>query len=277
MIKGGNSVRKIWMSALVATLAVTGRTSEARADELRPFCADRPGLGTPACTMDSGHVMIESGLVDWTRTRDPAARTDTITAGDVLLRLGVNDRLEVQAGWTAFGHNRERDRPSGAVQRDNGTGDVTLAARYNLHNPDGEGFSTAIMPYISLPTGGSAIGAGTASAGILVPISYGLSESVTVSVTPEIDAAADGDRHGRHLAYGSVIGIGTDIRPSLSGTLEFQAMRDNDPDGHSTQALAGLSLAWQPQDRLQLDIGGVAGLNHASPDAQLYVGIARRF
>jgi hypothetical protein len=63
----------------------------------------------------------------------------------------------------------------------------------------------------------------------------------------------------------------------VSGTLELQAVRDDDPAGHATEALAGLSFAWQPKSNLQLDMGAVAGLNHASPDVELYLGIARRF
>jgi hypothetical protein len=54
-------------------------------------------------------------------------------------------------------------------------------------------------------------------------------------------------------------------------------VRDEDPAGHATQALASLSFAWQPRSNLQLDMGAVAGLNSASPDVELYLGIARRF
>ena len=58
---------------------------------------------------------------------------------------------------------------------------------------------------------------------------------------------------------------------------EVQALRDNDPDQHATQALAALSLAWMANDDLQLDILGAAGLNGDTPDARVYAGISRRF
>jgi hypothetical protein len=244
---------------------------------LRELCPDRPGLGTPACTVDPGHALVEVGGVDWTLDKSPDARTDTIVAGDLLLRYGVADHAEVQVGWTAFGTVRTRDRLSGAVSRETGTGDVTLAVRRNLSHPDGSGFSVALMPYATLPTGGSAIGAGDWGAGLIAPVSYDLGGGLNLALTPEVDAAVDEDRRGRHLAYGSVIGLGIDLSKAVSSTIEFQAVRDQDPSGHATQALASLSLAWQPKDDLQLDAGAVAGLNDASPDAELYVGIARRF
>ena len=248
-----------------------------QAQELRPFCADRPGLGTPACTIDKGRVAIELGALDWSLERDSAKRTDSVVAGDLLLRYGLGDTLEAQIGWTAFGHVRVRDRLTGAVARSSGSGDVTLALRQNLANPDGSGFSAAFMPYATLPTGGGTIGAGDWSAGIVVPLSYELSDRIGISASPQVEAAVDSDRNGRHLAYGSVIGLSAALGEKLGAALELQATRDGDPSGHSTELLGSLSFAFQPRDGFQLDVGAVAGLNSASPDLEIYVGIARRF
>jgi hypothetical protein len=264
-------------SALVAVCASFSGAIPASAQSLRDLCADRPGLGTPPCTVDKGHLVVEAGLADWTHEKDANTRTDTLTTGDILLRLGITDDMEVQAGWTAFGHVRDRDRETGMLSHSSGIGDLTLALRQNLRNPDGSGFSVAAMPYVILPTGGRAIGAGDAAFGLLVPLSFSLNDSVTLSLTPEADAAVDEDRHGRHLAYGSVFGLEIDLAQSLTGTMEFQAMRDDDPSGHTTRALANLSLGWQSGDNMQFDIGGIAGLNHDSPDAEIYAGITRRF
>ncbi len=64
----------------------------------------------------------------------------------------------------------------------------------------------------------------------------------------------------------------------MSGaSLEVAATRDEDPAGHDTEALAGLSLGWQPSDEVQLDIGANLGLNRATDDVELYVGVTRRF
>lgn len=260
--------------ALVAALAGIGT---AHAQDLHPLCPDRPGLDTPACTVDQGHLIVESGLIDWSLDRDPAQRTDSFTFGDLLIRYGLTSNTEIQLGWTALGAVRTRDRASGAVTHGSGAGDMTVAVRRNLSHPDGSGFAAAIMPYASLPTGGTTLGAGDWGAGLIVPLSYSLNDTLGLSLTPEVDAAVDGDRHGRHLAYGSAVGLSAALAKSLTSALEFQAVRDQDPAGHATQALASLSFAWQPRQNLQLDMGAVAGLNHASPDVELYMGIARRF
>lgn len=259
---------------LAAAFAAIGT---AEAQDLRPLCPDRPGLDTPACTVDPGHLVAEMGTIDWSLDRDAGQRTDSFTFGDLLLRYGIAQHAEIQLGWTALGTVRTRDRTTGAVTHDSGTGDLTLAVRRNLSHPDGSGFAAAVMPYATLPVGGATIGAGDWGAGLIVPLSYSLTDKIGLSLTPEIDAAVDQDRHGRHLAYGSAIGLTTALTSSVSSAFELQAVRDRDPAGHATQALASLSVAWQPKSNLQLDMGAVAGLNHASPDVELYMGIARRF
>ena len=260
------------LSLAIAAFAGIGT---AAAQDLRPLCPDRPGLDTPACTVDPGHLVVESGIADWSLDRDSGQRTDSFVFGDLLLRYGVAEHAEVQLGWTALG--TVRTRAGGAVAHSSGIGDMTVAVRRNLAHPDGSGVAAAIMPYATLPTGGATIGAGDWGAGLIVPLSFSLNDKLSLSLTPEADAAVDEDRHGRHLAYGSAIGITTELTKSLASAVELQATRDQDPDGHSTQALASVSLAWQPRSNLQLDIGAVAGLNRASPDVELYLGVARRF
>jgi hypothetical protein len=257
-----------------AALALASTTAEA--DELRDFCPDRPGLGTPACTIDSGHFDVELGVADWTLDRTPDSRTDTVEAGQLLVRIGLTDSLEAQIGWTALGHVRTRDRLTGSVDKASGVGDLTLALRQNLMNPDGSGLSLALMPFATLPTGGSVIGAGEWSAGLLVPLSYDVGEGVQIGLTGQVKAAADEDRDGRHLAYGGVAGLSVPLSDALGATFEIAATRDEDPAGHSTEWLAGLSAGWMAKDDLQFDVGANIGL-HGAADVQLYLGVSRRF
>jgi len=264
-------------SRSLAVMVLVGVAAVARADDLRQFCPDRPGLDTPSCTVDPGHVTVEMGGLDWTEEKDLDTRTGMLVAGDLLVRIGLNDSLEAKVGWTPYGHLRERDRATGAITRSSGTGDVSVSLQQNLSRPDGQGCSEAVPPYATLPTGGKAIGAGDRGAGVLVPISYGIADKASLIATPEIDAAVDEDRDGRHLAHGGVVGFNYQFGEKLTSALELQATRDDDPEGHSTETLASLSVAYQPQDGLQFDVGAVKGLNRDSPDIALYFGIARRF
>jgi hypothetical protein len=224
--------------------------------------------------MDSGHFDVELGVADWTLDRTTGSRTDTIEAGQLLVRIGLADSLEAQIGWTAFGHVRARS--AGSVERASGIGDLTFALRRNLMNPDGSGLSLAVMPFATLPAGGPAIGAGEWSAGLLVPLSYDVGAGAQIGLTGQVEAAADGDRDGRHLAWGGVAGLSVPLSDSLGATFEIAATRDEDPSGHSMEWLAGLSAGWMANENFQLDAGANLGLRRA-PDVQLYLGVSRRF
>lgn len=152
-----------------------------------------------------------------------------------------------------------------------------MALRRNLRNPDGTGVSIAIMPRLTIPSGGAAIGAGDWGAGLLMPVGVELNDALSLKLTTEIDAAVDADRSGRHIAYGGVIGFDVDLTQAITATIEASAMRDEDPAGHETQALGGLAFEWQPSDDSQFDVGINIGLNHGSPDRQVYLGFVRRF
>ena len=261
---------------LALPVVLLAAANPAAADQAaRKLCTDRPGLGTPACTLDAGHIQLEVGLADWTLDRQPGTRTDVWTAGDLLLRVGIADHAELQFGWTAYGWSRERS--GGAVSRASGTGDLTVAFRRNLLRPDGAGTTLAIMPYATLPSGGHTLGAGDWSAGVALPFGFDLSDTLSLEFAPRIEAAVDSDRHGGHLAFGSVAGVTVDFNPAWYMTAELGATRDEDPAGHSTQELAGLSFGWTPGRNVQFDAGAILGLNHESPDVELYAGIVRRF
>jgi hypothetical protein len=265
---------RAFLFALPAALLMAAGPAVADPD-LRKLCTDRPGLGTPACTLDAGHVQVEIGLADWALDRQSGTRTDTWVAGDTLVRFGIADHAELQVGWTAFGWTRERT--GGGVSHASGTGDLTVALRRNLLHPDGSGATVAIMPYATLPTGGGAIGAGDWSAGVKLPFGFDLSQAVSLEFAPRVEAAVDDDRHGRHLAFGSVAGVAVDFSPVWNMTAELEADRDDDPSGHQTETLAGLSFGWTPGRNFQFDAGAIVGLNRATPDVEVYAGIVRRF
>ena len=237
----------------------------------RDFCADRPGAATPPCTVEPGRVMAEIGLVDWTRDRNAIQSIDTVVLGNFLLRTGISQTAEVQLGWTAIGIERQRDRVSGVTSRDHGTGDVTVAVQQGLGKP------AAIRAFVTLPTGSGPLGVGDWSAGAMVPLAFALSHSFELDLTPEVDAAVNASGKGRHLAYGSVIGLGVGLTGNVSLALDAALFRDDDPSGHASRATAGASLAWMASRNLQLDVGTVAGLNTNTPDLEAYFGVVRRF
>ena len=254
----------------VAILAFTVATP-ALAEE-RDFCANRPGLDTPACTLAPGDAMVEVGVLGWDHQADASGRDDTLTAGDVTMRFGVAQSSEVELGFTSYVHDRTRD--SSGVNSSASTGDATIAFRRGLAGPNGP---IAIQAYVSLPVGKSPGGAGDWGAGVLVPMGFNLGRGFQFALTPEADAAVNASGSGRHFAFGSAAGISHGLSKTVSLTIEASLFRDLDPSGHDTQAVLAESLAWQAGKRFQFDLQADERLAGGVPDRSLMFGLARRF
>ena len=251
--------------------------AQAQADDDPRFCPTRPSIGGSSCTTEPGQVHVEYSFADWQRDDQPDQREDRIVAADFLTRLGLGKDTEVQLGWTAFGHDRTRDKATGAINTVDGTGDVTLAIREHLTGEEGKPFSAGVQAFVTAPTGRYPIGAGTWSSGLIVPVQYDLTKKIAVSFTAEADAAPNETGDRRHLAYSGIGGVRYKLTDSISTFAELSVERDDDPSGHLTFALAAFSTAWRPTKTLQFDILAVAGLNQASPDIRLVTGGAILF
>lgn len=262
---------KAWPAA-VALIAASPGVAAAR-----DYCPTRPSLGQSACVLDPGRVAIETGLVDWERDAGRDRRTDTVLFADSLFRIGLTDRVEVQIGFTPVGTERMVDRSTGERTRRSGVGDVSVGTRIALRNPDGSGFSFGLQPSVILPAGRRPIGDGTWSASVIVPVTYDLNDRVNLQLSSEVAAAANEDNRGRHLRYGTTAGVELALAEPLSLTVEGQWYRDDDAADPASEVRGAAALAYMANDDLSLDVGGVAGLNHSTPDVRVYAGISRRF
>jgi hypothetical protein len=273
---------KRWSLIVLALVAATpalaqdGGHDAPQADEPR-FCPTRPSLGGSSCTTEPGRVQAEVSLFDWQRDDRSDTREDRIVSADLLTRYGLGSKTELQLGWTAFGHDRERDKMSGEVDRTDGVGDVTLALRQHLAGEEGKPFSTGVQGFVTLPVGRYPVGAGDWSAGLIVPVQYDLTKKLQAQFTAEGDAAANESGSGQHLAYNGIAGLRYKLTDAVNLIGELELEHDRDPSGHETHALAAGSVAWRPSKRLQLDAQAIAGLNRTSPDIRLVFGGAALF
>ncbi len=234
------SFRKISVIRAVSVLTLATSLTPATA---RDLCPERPGQTTPPCTVEPGHVVLESGLIDWSRAQSTASRSDTIIIGQSALRIGIADHGELAIGWTPFATQRLRDSLTGLVSRQSGIGDVTFAVKRSFGKADAP--MMAIKAFVTAPVGTAPAGAGDWTAGAVIPVSIPLSGTIQLSLTPEVDAVPNGSGAGHHLAYGSAGGVGVKLSNALGLGADLRVLRDDDPNGATTKATIGTSLAYQ--------------------------------
>ncbi len=245
-------------------------------DELH-FCPNRPSLGASACVTDPGHVQVEISVLDWQRDDRSDSREDQLLAADLLARIGVSKSTEVQLEWTTVGRVRERDKATGTIASAARVGDLRLAVRQNLRNPDGHGLSFGVEPFVMLPVGRKPVGGGDWGAGAMIPVTYDLTDALNLAFTGQVAGLADEDGNGRHLNYSGIVGLGYELSKKVTLVSEISVERDDDPEGGETHLVAAESIAWQPYQHVQVDLLAAVGLNRETPDLRLALGGAFLF
>lgn len=241
----------------------------------RDFCADRPGKGSPTCTLSPGVFQAEAGF-DYSHFEQGGVEAEEFGYGTMTLRLGLTDSLEGQILWTPYVVAREK--VGGFTFEDSGSGDIAVSLRQNLLSPDGSGTSVALQAIVSAPTGSDGISAEVWEGAIMLPVSFEVGESTALTGMIELDVLGDAAGNGHHAAWAGVIGVEHGMGDfTLAG--EVWAQRDDDPLGATTQASAGVQLMWTPAslDDVQFDVGVDFGLNDETPDFAFGAGIAKRF
>lgn len=255
---------------LLAALLTSFSAASATAGDLRDFCAERPGKATPPCILDQSHLQLETGIADAVFTRGRAGHEDTYSLGASEIRYGLTRRTEIEAGWSPLIVD-----PVRGAGRTAGVGDAILGLRTALTDPDADGPAASLQGFVTAPTATHGLGAGGWTGGLRLPLSAPLG-ALDLGATPEADLVRDADGHGTHLALQGAVGLGHTFGPLTAGA-ELWGQRDDDPLGRTWQASFDLTGALMLGSNVQLDAGANLGLNHATPDVEVYAGIAHRF
>jgi hypothetical protein len=257
-----------WL-ALPILLAAAG----ARAEDLRPFCADRPGKATPPCILDAGHLQLEVGLGDANFQNGAGVHEDTYGLAATELRYGLTRRLEAELDWTPLILDRRKGSP-----HETGVGDLTLGVRWSMSDPDGPGgVAISLQPFVTAPTATNGLGAGGWTGGVRVPMSAPLPAGFSLGFAPEADVARNAEGHGTHLTGSAAVSVGHAVGDAISIGAELWGQVDDDPAGRTKQASFDLTFARAVGKAGQVDAGANFGLNAHTPEVEVYVGVSRRF
>lgn len=137
------------LARAIAALVLCGASAPALA-QTAAFVVERPSFSTPPNVVGAGFWQVEAG-VGWDRDApDDGDGTTIFTAPNTTLRLGVTRRIELRAATTGLVSVSEGGR------RQTSAADTALGVKYQLAFQQSFGLDVALVPMISLPTGGTA-------------------------------------------------------------------------------------------------------------------------
>lgn len=245
-------------------------------DQLKPLCTDRPGKGTSACTVDAGHVQIEVDAFDQSLDRQGPVDTTTTLIGSPTVKLGIDDTVDIEVTLTPYLSVRMHDHRTNARSDFSGFGDLILHGKFMLFG-DGNPWAAALDPFVKLPTADSGLGNGRVEGGVVMPLSYALSDVWSLGMTPEIDVLHDATGTGDHASLTDVLAISRTLGQVTFGA-EVWGNFDFDPAGTVDAYSIDFTGTWQPEalHDFQIDGGVNIALNRNVPRTQYYMGVSKR-
>lgn len=247
------------------------------ADQLRDMDTDRPNLSNTPHTVDAGHLQIEAGLIDYQRDKDGSDLDKSWTWGEVNLRLGVLDRLELNLDVTPWTVDRERDGTTHSHAH--GFGDLVVGGKLNLWGESGDdpwSSGLAIQPQIKLPTAAHDLGNGHVEVAVMVPFQMALPAGFHLGLQPTLSRVRNSANKGDVTGYQGAAAIDHDLIGQLDVYAEY-SYSDTSEHGQPSQQTLDLGGLLPIGKNLQLDSGVMIGLNHAAPDVEWLAGVSARF
>jgi len=257
--------------ASAATLVLLAAATTGRADDAAPgpMVTDRPTEGASPLLVAPGRVQLESGY-KLSEVPDDGASRQSHLAPDLLLRVGIDERIELRAFVPGWLHES-------GVEGRTGFSDVSVGAKLHLAPERGLRPQSALLLEAVLPVGADALTAGYAVPKLLFLASHQLSErwSITWNLGPSLNRTrVDGHRE-EALDWNYAVAASAALPGGLTLFAELFGA-DVDRDLGRNRRLAQAGATWLIGDRFQLDARAGAGLTRGEPDWFVGFGVALR-
>ncbi|TNJ39802.1 transporter [Chlorobaculum thiosulfatiphilum] len=247
-----------------------------------PLFAAMPLQTDDTGTQGKGHSQIEIGFESVSDKEREAGVSCKTTGGAVstTLSYGLSDTIDLVAGMPWEWYTEKED---GVKMADgNGIGDVALQIKWRFYELPDTGFSLALKPGLTLPTGDEKKGLGSGK----------VSGNVTLIATREAKLASyhinlgynrseykldELSESSRKNIWRASLAAELNVTEKLRavGDIGIETNSDKDADSDPAYILGGLIYA--VADNADLDLGIRGGLNDAETDTTLLAGVTMRF
>lgn len=247
--------------AAVFTIAALLVTSTTQAQDA--ISTDRPSFGAGSAIISPGLFQVESGY-----TLTHTETVDVHTIGEVLVRVGVVERLELYLGLNSYAIV---DGPTGSID---GIEDATAGIKVRLHEPPlaapvGAPTVSALLTS-RLPTGADALGEDELQpeGRLLVDWSF---EDFGLGANLGVGFPSSGGDHFAQLF--ASLAASTSLSDVVSAYLEYYTLQPA-AEGGSNAGFLNAGLAFLAANHVQLDGRFGVGLNGTDTDYFFGFGLA---
>ena len=207
-------------------------------------------------------------------------RSDDLAFGQFNLRLGILNNLEINAAIDAYDLNQTRDYTAGATVRAGGSSDVVIGGKLNFWGNDGGNdiwaSALAIQPQFKIPTAGIGVGNGQFEFSVAVPFLMNLPAGFHLGLQSQISEDRNSTNTGYTTGLQNSIAVDRLVAGNLDAYVEYAAAITAEKHTKAVQILA-VGGSYPLADNILLDVCVNFGLNNASTDIEVLMGISVRF
>ena len=239
-------MKKFRVLGLIAASIMTTATFAAE------FSFDRPGAGIRTGITPVGQLAWEQGLptVSYQEQNIEGVKDKTLTLnGDMLLRTGLANGLELQLGWQ--GPVWQQYKHAGTKKETNGLGDVSIGLKKAINLKD-DRLTMALLAEAIIATGNDEFTNQDDIYSLTSAVAYKFSDLVGTSITMRYEA------QNSDWAVTAIPTIDYKIAGKLSGFSEFVYRKAESQD---YEYGLGTGLVYSLNDRAQLDASIGVDLN----------------
>lgn len=240
-----------------------------------PVAADRPGYTDTPVALPPHAVQLETGVTD-DRSGPEGARTEYVSAGETLLRLGVGASAELRLFGNSYAIRTVDNTP-----RVRGMEDAKLGAKVSLRAiPDSVHSwapNAALLAATTLPTGASGLTAGSAQPEAKIAMNW--TTPTPFSLYSNVGYGTIYNETGRAQRVWTSVASWWAVNPRASVFVEGLVFGRISGSGSGTAARdADAGVTWLVTDRFQLDLRAGRGFgSESSTERFVGVGLARRW
>jgi hypothetical protein len=252
---------------------------------LRELKSDRPSKADTPYTVDAGHAIFETSIVEGLLDRHGEEGIRDRRAVLVLptkVRLGIFTDLEVQAYLVPLAGQQWLDVRKGRHSRQLGPNANAAALKWNLYGNDGGPFAIALMPFVEGPSpteplesGSGERGTRRVQPGLRIPFEIDLPAGFELEAHVE-SMASWSHAERRYIPEGSVAitleyELPGKVTPYIEGFIEAEVGRRVE-----LHATFDVGILWLVTEDFQLDAAVNIGLTPRSPDVVALFGFSLR-
>ena len=245
---------------LMAATSGYGVAQTCGADEAQTIATVRPQVTNSSVAVPCGSLQFENGV---TETGNTGTRTYDMT--ETMVRWGVYKKTELNLIVPSYYKNAVT-----AMGTASGAGDVTVGMKQQFKQWHGVDYSVA--PFVSLPSGSSAITSHGYDGGVQIPWSRVMSKNWTANGMLAVSWPTVAARHN---ATGVVtLYMDRQLTKTIDGWVEYAGII---AQRGGTQNIADFGLGYHPTPHQQIDVRYGRGMSAAAPDYFVGAGYSVRF